>query len=327
MKRKVLLFLLTILYVLQAGFLLENFSGYYRVEASDVVFIHIKEDGTVDPSTSLISRNGDLYTLTNRVNVTSDYDIGILIERDHIVFDGAHFALERESGFVDGIKILSADNVTIKNLTIDGFMDAISLDGSRECKIINNNITGLFCISISDYSSGNYVAENYIIDGGIGVLITSSYSNTVIENNIISNGNGIMLESHSYNNSILQNNITDNNTGVYLREIGSLTPSNNHIYHNNFMNNAIQVEAPLDSANNYWDNGTFGGNFWSDYNLRYPEANEQDDTGIWDTDYFIDAQNQDRYPLVEIIPESFPIPILLVSLLLAFVIHRSNRAR
>jgi hypothetical protein len=39
------------------------------------------------------------------------------------------------------------------------------------------------------------------------------------------------------------------------------------------------------------------GNYWSDYEEKYPDAEEIDSTGIWDTPYSIDDE-EDIYPLV-----------------------------
>jgi hypothetical protein len=50
---------------------------------------------------------------------------------------------------------------------------------------------------------------------------------------------------------------------------------------------------------NVWDNGyPSGGNYWRDYQTRYPNATEIDSSGIWNTPYVIDANNTDRYPLM-----------------------------
>jgi hypothetical protein len=63
------------------------------------------------------------------------------------------------------------------------------------------------------------------------------------------------------------------------------------------MNNTQQVES--DGSPNTWDNGyPSGGNYWSDYQTRYPSAAEIDGSGIWNTPYVIDANNTDRYPLM-----------------------------
>jgi len=40
------------------------------------------------------------------------------------------------------------------------------------------------------------------------------------------------------------------------------------------------------------------GNYWDDYKEKHPDAEEIDETGIWDTPYSIDSDN-DTYPLVE----------------------------
>jgi hypothetical protein len=50
---------------------------------------------------------------------------------------------------------------------------------------------------------------------------------------------------------------------------------------------------------NVWDDGyPSGGNYWSNYAARYPNAIENDSTGIWNTPYVIDSNNTDRYPLL-----------------------------
>jgi len=54
------------------------------VEASGTIYI--KTDGSIDPPTAPIQRNGGLYTLTG--NITSDSD-GIMIERKNMTVDGA----------------------------------------------------------------------------------------------------------------------------------------------------------------------------------------------------------------------------------------------
>jgi hypothetical protein len=42
------------------------------------------------------------------------------------------------------------------------------------------------------------------------------------------------------------------------------------------------------------------GNYWDDYEEKYPDAEEIDSTGIWDTPYSIYKEyNKDIYPLME----------------------------
>jgi hypothetical protein len=59
------------------------------------------------------------------------------------------------------------------------------------------------------------------------------------------------------------------------------------------------VQASTGGSANAWDNGyPSGGNYWSDYLTKYPNAAENDSSGIWNTPYVINASNTDRYPLM-----------------------------
>jgi hypothetical protein len=81
--------------------------------------------------------------------------------------------------------------------------------------------------------------------------------------------------------------------------------SNNTIFHNNFVGNQRHASI-YNSYGNQWDDGyPSGGNFWSDYQEKYSNASEIDNSGLWNTPYTIDSGNRDRYPLMNkyVIPE------------------------
>jgi hypothetical protein len=81
--------------------------------------------------------------------------------------------------------------------------------------------------------------------------------------------------------------------GIYL----NYSSSNNRFFHNDFLNNTHQVSS--EGSPNTWDNGyPSGGNYWSDYRTRYPNAAENDNSGTWNTSYVINVNNTDRYPLM-----------------------------
>jgi parallel beta-helix repeat protein len=106
------------------------------------------------------------------------------------------------------------------------------------------------------------------------------------------------------------NSFTENNCpAIYLSGA-----SNNTFYHNNFINNKVeglQVSNPWLTINpepsNIWDNG-YEGNYWSDYISRYPTATEVNGSGIWNTPFFINEVNIDRFPIKK------PVDIELVTI-------------
>jgi len=143
-----------------------------------------------------------------------------------------------------------------------------------------NNLRG---ISFS-FARYNNVSGNRIVGPGFYGIELSAVHNTIINNDIIYYEDGIDLYSRF--NEIIGNTIMENyGTGIYVS-----SAENNMLYHNNFVDNAEHVSFYYLSTEypNTWDNGyPSGGNYWSEYEDRYPNATELDDTGIWDTPYNI----------------------------------------
>ena len=191
------------------------------------------------------------------------------------------------------VVLVNCTRITVENLNLTSNERSLVLFAyTTNSRIAQNNIISRY-EGIELYRSlGNNIYRNNITGGGhSGIFFASSSENTVTENNITNSSRGVFLH-HSFNNSLFQNNIVSNNNGIKL-----YWSSNNSIYHNNFINNKI---ASIENSVNVWDNGyPSGGNYWNDYEERYPDANELDGSGIWDTPYVIDENNQDNYPLVE----------------------------
>jgi len=258
--------------------------------------IYIRADGSIDPPDAPISTVDNVtYTLTGNISG----DNGIVAERSNIIIDGAGYTLQGTGNGFHGFRLLCITNVTIRNTNIKNFFNGIWLDSSSNIAISGNNITnnrygiGLYNSSNFNSISGNNITANN--GGGISLDYSSNY-NSISRNNITNNMEGIYLYS-SYSNSISGNNITNNGYGIYLYFLSDY----NSIFHNNFINNGQQVYS-LDSVN-VWDDGyPSGGNFWSDYvGVDVKSGLSQDlpeSDGIGDTPYIIDADNQDRYPLM-----------------------------
>jgi len=168
-------------------------------------------------------------------------------------------------------------------------------------------LLGRFGFGIDLYISANCnISENYIVNNDGGITLRG-FNNRIYENNLVSNkDSGIYIWfEDTTNNKIYRNNLVDNGAAVYILGFSS----NNTFYHNNFINNTVVWYAgytwyppfgpgPPPPPFNAWDNGKEG-NYWSDYITRYPNATEIDGSGIWDTPYVIDENNQDNYPLMK----------------------------
>ena len=332
--------------------------------------IYIRADGSVDPPTAPIQRDGDTYTFTDNVSEA------IVVQRNNIVIDGASYTVQGTGNGI-GIDLSDRINVTVKNSRIAGLETGILLSGSSRNTLLYNTIVnnsvgiGILELSVDNILSGNSISSNYqgvrvyrsrtntlssnivannqiwailieestyntlsdnIITNnnghgvylwgslgnsvsnntvtnnyGHGIFIQGSFRNTISLNKVICNYQyGIYLRSNIYwgstNNTIFGNNVTNNDGGIHIyEEVWSLPYTyDNLIYHNNFINNTVQARGQY---RNTWDDGyPSGGNFWSHYvnidNYSGPYQNETGSDSIWDHPYVIDANNRDRYPLV-----------------------------
>jgi len=208
-------------------------------------------------------------------------------------------------------------------------------EGGSDNTVIGNTVIGYTDYGIAiRHTDENYIAGNTLIGNFYGIeLGESSNDNTVTGNNVTSNGVGISVFENSHNNLITMNNFSDSvPVGFYISDIGIWvesshdntinynnianngygfyisSTSNNRIYHNNIIDNTIQVYSY--NSVNMWDNSyPSGGNYWIDY--TGVDANSD---GIGDTPYVIDANNQDRYPLMEPWSPTPTIPTMIKTL-------------
>ena len=179
-----------------------------------------------------------------------------------------------------GVILANTTDSILENLTIINNYDGIVLRSSSNNRISNNDVVS----NINGISFDDLLDANFESLGG-------SNSNLVSNNNISNNTESVSFQNS--NNNIVTGNRLSNLVGIYLER------SNNNVFYHNFMNNT-QYKVNSYESNNAWDNGyPSGGNYWSDYEERYPDAQELDDSGIWDTPYVIDESNQDNYPLME----------------------------
>lgn len=279
--------------------------------------IYIRDDGAVDPPDAPISSFDNItYTFTDNIYAE------IIVERSNIVINGTGHTLQGPGNGM-GFSLSQINNVTIKNTKMKTFWYGIYLYESSNNSIYGNNITNNNVgIAVYYRSSHNIISENNLIANNYQGIRLSHHSNynIIFGNNVTtSNYDGIVLFDFSNYNIISENNVIANNDdGIYLRDSSSyniisenniiannddgillVSSSNNIIYHNSFMDNAVQVHST--SSTNVWDNDVEG-NYWSDYTgvdfFGGLYQNETGSDGIGDAPYVIDANNQDNYPLM-----------------------------
>jgi hypothetical protein len=243
--------------------------------------ILIKSDGSIKPETEVITRTGNVYSLT--ADISCQYSI--TIQCSNIVLDGAGHIIngtlpssERGRWFSDGngLSLEGVTNVTVRNIEITGFSDFdMLLENSHACHFLKMKANDGIALKNS--------SSNLFTECNLGALTKAVQP-------------GVYLSS-SNSNKFYRNNITD---------LLPITSNNNIFFENNFV---IDNFLPMD-GNNLWDNGSIG-NYWSDYLIKYPSASEIGNSGIGDTPYVMNSDNIDYYPLMapfEVPPEPTPSP-------------------
>ncbi|HML03688.1 MAG TPA: NosD domain-containing protein [Candidatus Bathyarchaeia archaeon] len=192
--------------------------------------------------------------------------------------------------------LVNCKNMTVQGLTLDKNFPGLLIANTNDSRIADNNVTAssnygmLLCYSSGDVASGNDIIAN----DAYGIFASCLNNSTLSGNNATADyGGGIALDSSS-GDVVSGNSFTANNGGGVVL----FSSSGNSIFHNDFWNNVPQAQASSNSSN-AWDDGyPSGGNYWSNYQTRYPSAIANDSSAIWNTPYDVASNNIDRYPLM-----------------------------
>ena len=207
----------------------------------------------------------------------------------------------------EGVLLAYTNDSTVQNVTATMNLNGISLVHSCDNVITGNNITDNGTdISLTFSSTNNRITENSLTAGGYRAISIRSSHNNIIEGNRIDNrkyrstgyAEGIGIEESS-NITIIGNHMTECKHAAISFSSYS---RGNRIFHNNFINNSMQIVGTCSET--VWDNGyPSGGNYWSDYSgsdlCRGPNQNITSSDGIGDSPYEIDGASYDRYPLMK----------------------------
>jgi hypothetical protein len=268
-----------------------------NVRAQSVTPIFINADGSVS-GTNTIQREGNHYDLTESL-----YNSSIVVLCDNVVLDGDGFTLQGPNGWPTPAAInLTCTGVTVENFVIKFW--EVGILGVYDGNIITNNSLIGNERDIAIYANGYDVIGNYIALGAYCVRVTGN--NDTFSRNTIDNWGFAFWITDSSGILITEDNITSHNPTVFQTNYGGFK-----VYHNNFYNmvGAMVLMTNMNATNADfppWDNGyPSGGNYWSDYTSRYPNATEIDNSGIGDIPYFVTTSLLtpnltvlDRYPLL-----------------------------
>jgi len=234
--------------------------------------VFIRANGSVEPASAPIKRNGDTYTFADDVYAE------FVVEKSEVVIDGAGYTLHGPyNGTMENLWVIGNGSNQVSGGTQIPYSIGVDLSGGASGLTIMN-------LNIENFSIGTYI---WTINN---VFLNNSVSKCIV---------GVLLSGSG--NKITRNLLVMNEVGLFFgtNEPGSV-PLNLSVAHNGFQANVRQLGGCLcQGATNAselihtWDDGREG-NYWSDYNGT--DANGDD---IGDTAYVFDAQNEDRYPLME----------------------------
>jgi parallel beta-helix repeat protein len=229
----------------------------------------------------------------------------------------------------DGVRNLTISNNYFSNNKARGSTEvSINSNGS----IISNNVFegNLGCIGLAGQNVK--VFGNQMTNNTFGIRLESVSNAVIFGNNITSNtgydtdhkdyGYGVEFNANCNDSVVYGNYFVENTNGINLRNFLISSPettgkpvfqgSNNTIHNNNFVDNSENANVEHEWATAYstflenytngtavvsWDNGAVG-NYWSDYQSKYPNATEVDTSGVGNTPYVIDGNNTDYCPLM-----------------------------
>jgi hypothetical protein len=183
-----------------------------------------------------------------------------------------------------------------ENLLVD---KSVSIVGEGQTTTITDSTSGYWQSVIAVVAPNVSISEFSIqIDHWEGIVVGASYCtithNRIIGYNLTRYGYGIFL--YADHSTITDNNITRTISGIIVES------DHNIIYHNNFIDNESHAEVwgPYTS---FWnDSYPSGGNYWSAYGSVDTYSgffqNETGSDGIADSQYIMDGNNRDYYPLM-----------------------------
>jgi len=249
------------------------------------------------------------------INIIGNNIVGLNV--GILTYGGENYVISQNNitGNDQGASFYSSNSVISDNNITDNGLYGLSIGSCQNVTIKGNNIA-----NNGFKPNVGYGATNAVDQGGLSLDGSNSH---VHRNNITKNVIGVQFYGGNNNSDVYNNNILNNQIGVNLENMMLFATygagSNTKNYNNNLIDN--DKNAFVQHTNRYWNvtaynetygegkvigNGTtivswdngYAGNYWSDYQTKYPNASEIDSSGIGNAPYPIDENNTDHYPLL-----------------------------
>ncbi|UCD96064.1 MAG: right-handed parallel beta-helix repeat-containing protein, partial [Candidatus Bathyarchaeota archaeon] len=288
-------------------------------------FTWIRSDGSIDPPIAPIKRVDDF-----NFRLEGDIFGTLVVQKSNISLYGDGYGVFGTPAELWGVLLGGVHDVVVTNLHVNGFANGFYVNGSTNCVLASNNVTGSNCSITLLYSDQNLIVGSFLLSNLVGISMVEAYQNELSGNVVVDShatsisavashdgfiahnileacisGPSIELNLCS-NNTIVGNSIVDTGgTGLFLNQ-----SSTNIIFHNNFISNVAHAVAL--NSHNLWDNGyPSGGNFWDDSNgtdiYRGPNQDIFGFDGIEDYPYILNENESDTYPLMGVFGRSTPV--------------------
>lgn len=274
--------------------LIHDIDSSNLVDGKEILYLLNQKDIIVDPTTF---PNTGYVAIINSTGITvrdleiSNNEKGVFLA---YVEDSTVTNMTIQMCGRGGIHVYKANNTMVMGNVVTNCWIGISVETSRNVTV-NRNIAKYNGYGFLVGTSHHYVTYNVADSNRNGGILIAGNGNVVVGNTCVNTTKdglltgGIVIQG-GRNCTIMGNIIKWNPTGFT-----DWFAKDNLIYHNNFIENNLQVLMTPWSDNNYDGGYPTGGNYWSDYN-----GSDSDGDGIGDTPYIVSGDRVDHYPLMNL---------------------------
>ena len=251
MMNKIRYILAFLIASLSASLMSQTYVGIGGELEADMVLRKLGGDSIYLVNSTLLVNSGRVLRVEPGTRVSFRQNVGVAVDHGSLIIEGTddemirffRYELSKDWAGIYVKNITDQDNVSLKNLTVEGASQGILLEGCSGVVVENcefrNNFSGIG-VSLSDASDNQILNCFFKCSRGVEIIAVDSDSeNNIIRNSIVDGGQ-IGLYILSYAPSMSYGNIIDNNcfigsaTAMYFECYGSFTSKNrkNYIRHN-----------------------------------------------------------------------------------------------